>query len=75
VDRNKSWFIFFTRQGDKLTKSSNTEKNVKTGIRSIEIEKNGIIWLTALDGLWRYDPEQCTVRNFHFINSNFNDGF
>ena len=51
------------------------EKNVNTGIRSIEIEKSGIIWLTASDGLWRYDPEQCTVRNFHCINSNFNDGF
>ena len=68
--------LFFSQGKEiNLQKVVIPEKNVKTGIRSIEIEKNGIIWLTALDGLWRYDPEQCTVRNFHFINSNFNDGF
>ncbi len=41
------------------------EKNINSGIYDIEMDGNGGFWLAANDGLWQYDVQKCTVRNFH----------
>jgi len=40
-------------------------KETVTGIHAIEIDKNGVLWLCANDGLWRYDLRDCSIQNFH----------
>jgi len=32
---------------------------------SIEIDKNGIMWLAGNDGLWRHNPNTCDANAFH----------
>ena len=55
------------------------EKDVASGIYALEIDDNGIFWLAANDGLWRYDADNCTAKNFHRPNHNpnvkYDDGF
>ena len=39
--------------------------NNTDAILSIEIDKNGIMWLAGSKGLRRYDPKTCTTFSFH----------
>jgi streptogramin lyase/two-component sensor histidine kinase len=54
-------------------------KNIDSGIYDVEIDDQGVFWFAANDGLWRYDAEQCTVKNYHRPKYNskvrFDDGF
>lgn len=54
-------------------------KDKTSGIYGIILDDNGIFWLAANDGLWRYDVDNCTAKNFHRPNHNpnikYDDGF
>lgn len=54
-------------------------KDFASGIYDIEIDEEGIFWLAANDGLWRYDADQCTAQNYHRPKANpkiqYDDGF
>ncbi len=71
--------LYSQRKNVHLNQETIPEKDLASGIYDIEIDDDGVFWLAANDGLWRYDAQQCTVKNFHRPNHNpnirFDDGF
>ena len=71
--------LYSQRKNVHLNQEIIPEKDLASGIYDIEIDDDGVFWLAANDGLWRYDAQQCTVKNFHHPNHNpnirFDDGF